>query len=74
MKTFEISVEPLLGNTFQPALCLRTEQGESVTFEKYEISGVFESEELALEEARLHALAEAKKLGFVEGDFVIAAI
>jgi hypothetical protein len=69
--TFEISIEALADGTFQPCLELKEEKGEGTLFHNYTITEFHKTADLALEQARFHALCEAKKIGLAEEDFQI---
>ena len=71
MYIFEISTEALQDETFQPTLSLREEKGAETLFHSFAITETLETEDLALEQARRHAVSEAKKMGLTEEDFEI---
>lgn len=73
MYTFKISSEALAGGTFQPKFELREENNCNTLFHNFAIPEMHNSSELALEQARRHAVNEAKKMGLADGDFEIIA-
>lgn len=73
MYTFQISTESLADGTFQPFLELKEEKGGEILFHSYTITEVHETIDLALEQARRHAVSEAKKMGLSDENFEIIA-
>ncbi len=68
---FEISVEILPNGKFRPVIELREENRGQTLFHNYTINETFETLDLAFENARRHAVSEARNNGLLEEEYKV---